>query len=83
MATSKRFTAKNGLDNNGNSIINVANPTNAQDVATKNYADVSLSTWTGSTNFITAGALTSTSLTVSGSILQTTTQLYDIGSPTL
>lgn len=39
MATQKRFVAKNGLDNNSNSIINVADPTNAQDVATKSYVD--------------------------------------------
>jgi len=37
MATQKRFIAKNGLDNNGLSIINVADPTNAQDVATKAF----------------------------------------------
>jgi hypothetical protein len=39
MATQKRFIAKNGIDNNSNSIINVVNPTNAQDVATKSYVD--------------------------------------------
>ena len=36
MATSKRFVTKNGIDNNSNTIINVTDPVNAQDVATKN-----------------------------------------------
>jgi hypothetical protein len=39
MATSVRFRARNGLDNNNNTIINVSNPTNNQDVATKSYVD--------------------------------------------
>lgn len=33
----KRFIAKNGLDNNSQTITNVANPVNAQDVATRAY----------------------------------------------
>ena len=61
MATLKRFTARNGLDNNNNSIINVVDPTNAQDVATKNYADTALAlkaplaspTFTGTVSGIT------------------------------
>ena len=42
MAMQKRFIVKNGVDNNSNSIINVSNPTNAQDVATKSYVDLAL-----------------------------------------
>lgn len=38
MSTSKRFLAKNGLDNNNNTIANVADPVNAQDVATKAFS---------------------------------------------
>ena len=38
MGISKRFVAKNGLDNNNNTVTNVADPVNAQDVATKNFA---------------------------------------------
>lgn len=38
MSTSKRFLAKNGLDNNNNTITNTADPVNAQDVATKAFS---------------------------------------------
>ena len=37
MATTKRFIAKNGLDSNGNTITNVADPVNATDVVTKQF----------------------------------------------
>ena len=35
--TTSRFIAKNGLDNNSNSILNVLDPVNAQDGCTANY----------------------------------------------
>lgn len=38
MSTKKRFLAQSGFDANSLSIINVADPTNAQDAATKNFA---------------------------------------------
>ena len=38
MATQKRFQAKNGLDNNGNTITNVANPVNPNDAATMAFS---------------------------------------------
>ena len=38
MATKTRFVAKNGLDNNSNTITSVADPVNAQDAATKNFS---------------------------------------------
>jgi hypothetical protein len=37
MGLSKKFIAKNGLDNNSQTISNVADPVNAQDAVTKNF----------------------------------------------
>lgn len=44
MATQKRFIAKNGIDNNNKSIVNVLDPVNDQDVATKAFVLSSAST---------------------------------------
>lgn len=38
MSILKRFLAHVGLDNNNQTLVNVADPVNAQDAATKNYA---------------------------------------------
>lgn len=38
MAIDKRFLAKHGLDNNSNTITNVSDPVNAQDVATRAFS---------------------------------------------
>ena len=38
MATVEKFIAKNGLNNNNNTISNVLDPVNAQDAATKNFS---------------------------------------------
>lgn len=38
MGISKKFVAKNGVDNNNQTLVNVADPVNSQDVATKNFA---------------------------------------------
>ena len=40
MATQKRFIAKNGLDNNSQTITNLATPVNTTDAATKAYTDL-------------------------------------------
>ena len=40
MATQKRFIIKNGLDNNAQTITNVATPVNNTDAATKGYTDL-------------------------------------------
>ena len=40
MATQKRFIAKNGLDNNSQTITNLATPVNTTDAATKEYTDL-------------------------------------------
>ena len=47
MGINKRFIAKNGLDNNNQTIANVADPVNAQDVATKNFASNASNLTTG------------------------------------
>ena len=38
MSVTKKFVVKYGLDNNSNPITNIADPTNAQDAATKNFS---------------------------------------------
>ena len=40
----RRFVAKNGLDNNGNSLLNIANPVGNQDIATKSYVQTVVGT---------------------------------------
>ena len=51
MANDKRFIVKNGLDNNNKSIINITDPTSAQDAATKSYVDAQLSNIAGYTSW--------------------------------
>ena len=53
MANRQRYVIKNGIDNGKNTIINVSDPTNLSDVATKNYVD-------------TKGSLTVTKINTSG-----------------
>ena len=53
------------------------------DVGLNNVENIALSTWTGSTNIITVGDVSATSLTVSGNILPNVTQSLNIGSPAL
>lgn len=44
--TIEKFKLVNGLDNNGQPIVNVADPVNAQDVATKNHVAIVLENYT-------------------------------------
>ncbi len=44
MATQKRFLAKNGVDNNSQTLVNVADPVNAQDAVTKNFGATTYAT---------------------------------------
>ena len=53
------------------------------DVGLNNVENIALSTWTGSTNIITVGDVSATSLTISGNILPNVTQSLNIGSPAL
>jgi hypothetical protein len=53
LGTAKRFHAKNGVDNNSQTIINVATPVNNTDAANKSYADTKLA--------LTGGTLTGSS----------------------
>ena len=62
-AISRRFLAKNGVDNNSNSIINVADPTNAQDAATKAYATNASNLATGTVPTARLGTGTASSTT--------------------
>lgn len=57
MATSRRFQARNGLDNNSLTLIGVATPVNTTDAANKAYADTKLA--------LTGGTL-SGNLTIDG-----------------
>jgi hypothetical protein len=53
--TNTRFIAKNGLDNNNQTITNVADPVNIQDVATKNYVINSITGAGSAVSGVTAG----------------------------
>jgi hypothetical protein len=78
MATQKRFIAKNGLDNNAQTITNVATPVNTTDAATKAYVDTANATnanltgdvtslgnaTTLANTAVTAGSYTSSNITV-------------------
>ena len=64
MSNSLRFKTKNGLDNNSNTIVNVADPVNLQDAATKNYVTNAISNGSAADLPLTGGTL-SGALTVS------------------
>ena len=73
----KRFIAKNGLDNNSNTIENVADPVNAQDVATRAYVLANggggVAGTTGQVQYNNAGAMAGASyVNISGGHLNVT-----------
>ena len=74
MATQKRFIAKNGLDNNSQTITNLATPVNTTDAATKEYTD--LKAPLASPSF--TGTVTATGI-VSGSELTSSNSVGDEG----
>lgn len=69
---SKRFIVKNGLDNNSQTITNVADPVNSQDAATKNFSS--------NANNITSGVISSALLAAT---VITTTNVASLTNKTL
>ena len=63
-----RFLVKNGLDNNSKTITNVADPVNAQDVATRAYVLANVASGGTLATVTAAGASTSTFSTFSGGL---------------
>ena len=89
MSTNKRFLAKNGLDNNNNTIANVADPVNAQDVATKafssNASNLTSGTISGArmpTGGIANSALVNSAITIGGTSVSLGGTIADIISLT-
>lgn len=63
LAVLKRFLAKNGVDNNSNTLVNVADPVNAQDAATKAYATNASNLASGTVPTARLGSGTASSVT--------------------
>ena len=63
MSVNKKFVAKNGLDNNSTTIINVTNPTNAQDGTTKGHFNNAANLSTGTVAVARLGSGTGSSTT--------------------
>lgn len=84
MANLNRFKANKGLDNNSLTIINVADPVNAQDAATKNFSANASNITAGTLSVGRGGTGTSTTFTqgsivfagVSGVYSQSNAQLF-------
>ena len=72
----KRYVAKNGLDNNSQTIINVTDPVNATDAATKNYVDTgnTAQTTTISTAQTTANTAVTNAAAASAAVVSETTR---------
>lgn len=80
MSTSKRFIAKNGVDNNNNTIQNVSDPVNAQDAATKNFSvnASNLSTGTVSSTVLPLATTSDTKAGISSTLLVTPSTLNSV-----
>lgn len=63
MGIQKRFIAKNGLDNNQQTITSVADPVNAQDAATKNFSSNASNLTSGTVNTARLGSGTANETT--------------------
>ena len=66
-----RFLVKNGINNNNKTIINVADPVNAQDAATKNFSTNASNLASGTIPALVFPALTGDATTTAGSLAVT------------
>jgi hypothetical protein len=82
MATQKRFIAKNGVDNNSQTLTNVADPVNAQDVSTKAFSSNATNLASGTVAAARMPALSGDITTTTGSTATTLATVADSGAGT-
>ena len=76
MANLNRFKANKGLDNNSQTIINVADPVNAQDAATKNFTSNASNLTSGTVSVAQGGTGTGTAFTAGSVVFTGATGVY-------